>query len=70
MILRILDHTGDTEVDVEQDYDLAQELFTAAMANGKMAYYIAGPTQEIVHKLTDVPETATDVIVRTNYVGG
>ena len=38
MKLHIQDRTGDTEVDMETQWDLAEQLFAEALANGHMAY--------------------------------
>ena len=56
-ILRILDKSGDTEVDLVQDFDLAEELFGKAIKEGRMAYEITDKGNSQIFELTsDVKE--------------
>lgn len=70
MKIHFLDKTGDTEVDVEQDVDLAKQLFTEAIANGKFAYAVTPSGNFAVTEFDEIPLDTEKVIVRPNYIGG
>ena len=65
--LHILDNTGDTQIDLEVDTDLARQLFTEAQQNGKLIYGVIGSHNELMRDFT----TAVDkIVIAPNYVGG
>lgn len=66
-ILHIIDFTGDTEVDLDTDIDLAKRLFEEAIANGKVAYMDKNNERVITREFD--PE-ADQITVRPVYVGG
>ena len=71
MKLRIMNHDGDTQVTVEDDRELAEELFEKALGEGKVAYTVPegnGPGT-VVRELPP-SGTAVDVYVRPQMVGG
>ena len=70
MKIHFLDKTGDTEVDVETDVDLAQLLFEAAIASGKFAYAMLPDGNITVATFDEIPADTIKVIVRPNYIGG
>lgn len=71
MIIRVLDKSGDTVVDVEQDVDLAETLFAEAIASGKMAYAKAPGGNYHIGNLNKARELgAAEVVLQPNYVGG
>lgn len=70
-IMHIQDSTGDTQVDLDTDVDVAKELFTEAIANGKMAYaYYESEKDPVFVRDFDELETATKVVVTPRQVGG
>lgn len=70
-VLHIQDGSGDTKVDLDTQVDLAKELFTQAILNGKMAYaYYDGEEDPIFVRTFEELETATKVVVTPRQVGG
>lgn len=56
-VLRILDKSGDTEVDLVQDFDLAEELFGKYIKEGRMAYEVTDRGNKQIFELnSDVKE--------------
>lgn len=73
MILQIMTpQHGHKELVVEEDVDLAKELFHKALAGGAMAYRVGTDPKdkEVIHNLDEVTPETQRVVVRAPMVGG
>ena len=71
MKLHIQDKSGDTEVVVDENTELATQLFKEAMESGKMAYAEIGGVNTQIFDLNEAIEQDADrVLVIPHYVGG
>lgn len=70
--LHIIDRTGDTQVVIEEDTDLATELFQKAIDRGGMAYRVGldPKDKEVIHDLSEIKEDTHRVVVRGPMAGG
>lgn len=70
MLMKIMDRTGDTEVDTAIDVDLAKSLFEEAMRSGKMAY-AKRPSGKNVQVLTwEEAVIEEEIVLAPMHVGG
>lgn len=69
--LHIQDKSGDTQVDLDVNFDLAVELFQKAIDNGALAYaYLPNETKPVATRDISDLELATKVVVAPRQVGG
>jgi len=70
--LHIIDRSGDTQVVIEEDTDLAAELFQKAINQGGMAYRVGLDPKDkvVIHDLSEVKEDTAKVVVRGPLAGG
>lgn len=71
MVLHITNHTGDTQVAVEEDVDLATELFNKAVGEGKVAFAKGKGAGYQVSSLDEAAQKEADRVVMIGpFAGG
>lgn len=67
--LKLLNHTGHVEVDLDADVDLAKQLFEEAINNGHMAYLQETEGSKKV-QINEFKPDAYEIVLAPPLVGG
>ena len=67
--LKLLNHTGHVEVDLDADVDLAKQLFEEAINNGHMAYFQETEGSKKV-QINEFKPDAYEIVLAPPLVGG